>query len=108
MLRREASMSTFLGAGVAIPHGTFDDKGLVCRTSVSVVQVPAGVEWEPGEQVYLVIGIAACSDEHVDLLQRLAELVEDESLVRRLIESSDPLAVVDCLETPPTRRSTGD
>jgi mannitol PTS system EIIA component len=108
MLHREASMSTFLGAGVAIPHGTFDDKVLVYRTCVSVVQVPAGVEWEPGEQVYLVVGIAACSDEHVDLLQRLAEVIEDESLVRRLIDATDPLAVVECLDAPLACRRSGE
>jgi mannitol/fructose-specific phosphotransferase system IIA component len=104
MLRREASMSTYLGAGVAIPHGTFDDRELVKRTGISFVQVPAGIEWEPGETVRLVIGIAASADDHVDLLQRLAEVVEEERLVRRLVHASDPAAVVEILDPPDRSR----
>ena len=65
MLRRERSMSTFLGAGIAIPHGTFGDLPLVLHTGISVLQLPEGVDWEPGERVQLVIAIAARSDEHV-------------------------------------------
>ena len=97
MLARERTMSTYLGSGVAIPHGTFDEVGLIKRTGISVVQVPAGVEWEPGERAYVVVGIAAVGDEHVDLLSRLAEVVEDEALTRSLIEATDPAAVVACL-----------
>ena len=97
MQARERTMSTYLGSGVAIPHGTFDEVGLIKRTGISVVQVPAGVEWEPGERAYVVVGIAAVGDEHVDLLSRLAEVVEDEALTRSLIEATDPAAVVACL-----------
>ncbi|MGC3998611.1 MAG: PTS sugar transporter subunit IIA [Anaeromyxobacter sp.] len=100
MLAREQTMSTFLGSGVAIPHGQFGDKELVHRTGISVLQVPGGVEWEPGEQVYLVIGIAAQHDEHVDVLQRLAEVVEDEALIGSLRSATDPAAVVACLDQP--------
>jgi phosphocarrier protein FPr len=100
MLRREQTMSTFLGAGVAIPHGTFDEVGLVHRTAISVLQLREGVEWEEGEQVRLVIGIAARSDEHVAVLQRLAEVVEDEALVRRLVEATDAGFVVETLDRP--------
>jgi len=104
MLRREESMSTYLDAGVAIPHGTFEDRGLVRRTGISVLQVPRGVEWEPGERVCLVIGIAALSDDHVDLLQRLAEVVEDAELVRRLASASDPAVIVEILDPPAANR----
>jgi phosphocarrier protein FPr len=101
MEARERTMSTYLGSGVAIPHGTFDELGLVKRTGISVLQVPAGVEWEPGEKAYLVVGIAAIGDEHVELLSRLAQVVEDEALTRSIIEATDPAVVVECLNRAP-------
>lgn len=97
MHAREETMSTYLGSGVAIPHGTFDELGLIKRTGISVVQLPAGVEWEPGERAYVVVGIAAIGDEHVDLLSRLAEVVEDAALTRVLMAATDPAEVVSCL-----------
>ncbi len=101
MLARERTMSTYLGSGVAIPHGTFDELALVRRTGLSVLQVPEGVEWEDGEKAYLVVGIAAQGDEQVEVLQRLAEVIEDEALTRSLIEASDPALVVESLLRPP-------
>ena len=101
MHARERTMSTYLGSGVAIPHGTFDEIGLVQRTGISVLQVPAGVEWENGERAYLVIGIAAKGDEHVEVLQRLAEIVEDAALVSALIEAEDPVQIVESLGRSP-------
>ena len=101
MQAREQTMSTYLGAGVAIPHGTYDDLSLVHRTGISVLQVPGGVEWEPGEIAYLVVGIAARGDDHIDVLSRLGELIEDEAMTRRLVEAVDAATIVECL------RSTG-
>jgi len=97
MHAREQSMSTYLGFGVAIPHGTYQDLALVRRTAISVLQVPAGVEWEPGTIAYLVIAIAAVGDEHIDVLARLGEVVEDEAVMRRLREADDPATVIACL-----------
>lgn len=101
MHAREQTMSTYLGAGVAIPHGTHETLALVRRTAISVLQVPAGVEWEPGEIAYLVVGIAAVGDEHIDVLARLGEVVEDEAAMRGLIAATEPEAVVACLSGPP-------
>jgi phosphocarrier protein FPr len=104
MHTREQTMSTYLGSGVAIPHGTYDDLSLVHRTAISVLQVPGGVEWEPGEMAYLVVGIAAVGDDHMDVLARLGEVVEDEAITRSLFEATDPDAVVACLSA----RDPGD
>jgi mannitol/fructose-specific phosphotransferase system IIA component len=97
MQAREQTMSTYLGAGVAIPHGTHDTVALVHRTAISVLQVPQGVEWEPGEMAYLVVGIAAVGDEHIDVLARLGQVVEDEAVMRWLVAATEPAAVVACL-----------
>lgn len=93
MHARERTMSTYLGSGVAIPHGTLDDVRFIKRTGISVVQIPAGVEWEAGERAYLVVGIAAVGDEHVDVISRVAGLVEDRALAQALVAASDPTDV---------------
>ncbi|BBC42275.1 multiphosphoryl transfer protein [Photobacterium damselae subsp. piscicida] len=45
MLAREAQNSTFLGNGIAIPHGTTDTRELVKQTGVKVHHFPYGVDW---------------------------------------------------------------
>jgi phosphocarrier protein FPr len=94
MLAREQTMSTYLGNGVSIPHGEYDNREDIIQTGISVLQIPAGVEWEDGEKAYLVIGIAASSDEHVGVLASLAEVIEDEDMTRKLIETSDPTVIL--------------
>lgn len=97
MLAREQSMSTYLGNGVAIPHGEYDNRQHILKTGISVVQIPAGVEWEMGEMVHLVIGIAASSDEHVGVLTRLANVVEDDVALQILNQTHDPQIVFETL-----------
>lgn len=69
MLAREGQTSTFLGNGIAIPHGTLDTRAMVKKTGVQVFQFPQGIEWSEGNIAYVVIGIAARSDEHLALLR---------------------------------------
>ena len=97
MLAREDIMSTYLGNGVSIPHGQDENRADILQTGISVLQLPAGVEWEDGEKAYLVIGIAASSDEHVGVLANLAEVIEDEDMTQQLIETSDPALILDQL-----------
>jgi len=94
MLAREETMSTYLGNGVSIPHGQFDNRADILQTGISVLQIPAGVEWEDGEKAYLVIGIAASSDEHVGVLANLAEVIEDEDMTLALIQTTDPALIL--------------
>ncbi len=89
MLAREETMSTYLGNGVSIPHGQYENREDILQTGISVLQVPNGVEWEDGEKAYLVIGIAASSDEHVGVLANLAEVIEDEDLTQELSQTTD-------------------
>ena len=44
MAEREKAADTFLGAGVAIPHGKVEDKHCVRHDGIAVLQVPGGVE----------------------------------------------------------------
>jgi mannitol/fructose-specific phosphotransferase system IIA component len=79
ILEREGQISTYMGEGVAIPHGTDQSRALVRRTALGFIQYPDGVDWD-GETVYLCIPIAASGDEHVAVLSALAGiLVEPDS-----------------------------
>jgi mannitol PTS system EIIA component len=100
MLAREETMSTYIGNGVAIPHGQFGDRELIHSTGISVVQFPDGVAWNPDETAHLVIGIAAMADEHVGVLSNLAEVLEDEASAEQLIHTGDPLLIVERLSRP--------
>lgn len=100
MLAREQSMSTSMGNGVAIPHGIYENRDHILKTGLSVLQLPAGVDWDEDEKVYLVIGIAASSDEHVGVLANLAEVIDDEDKLAELLKTSDPEVVVNYLDAP--------
>ena len=99
LLRREEVENTFLGQGVAIPHGMVQDKHLVRRTGLAVLQVPAGVRWGDGEerQARLVVAIAAASDQHIAVLRRLTRLMRDEALMQRLATTADAGEIVRAL-----------
>ncbi len=97
MLARELTMSTSLGNGVAIPHGVYENRDHILKTGISVVQLVDGVDWEDGEKVYLVIGIAAVGDEHVGVLANLADVIDDEDNLADLLQTSDPDVIVNYL-----------
>jgi mannitol/fructose-specific phosphotransferase system IIA component len=90
MLTREQSMSTSLGNGVAIPHGMDENRVQVLKTGISVLQLTDGVEWDEGEKVSLIIGIASSSDEHVEVLSNLAEVVDDDEALAELLRTDNP------------------
>lgn len=99
MQERERTMSTYLGVGVSIPHGMYENYDDILDSGLSFLQLPEGVEWEEGEIVYVVIGIASSSDEHITVLQSLAEALEDDEKLEALIHSTDPKQVIEILET---------
>ncbi|WP_455816404.1 fused PTS fructose transporter subunit IIA/HPr protein [Pseudomonas cerasi] len=84
MLAREQQTSTYLGNGIAIPHGTTDTRDLVLKTGVQVFQFPQGIAWGEDQTAYVVIGIAAKSDEHLALLRQLTHVLSDDSVAEQL------------------------
>lgn len=98
MLAREALACTYLGSGIALPHGRFEDRTCVRRAGISFVRIPAGVEWDSGQAAHIVIGLAAAdNDEHLVLISNLAALLDEPLRVRELIETRDPALVVERL-----------
>ncbi|MFW0765085.1 fused PTS fructose transporter subunit IIA/HPr protein [Trabulsiella odontotermitis] len=84
MLAREQQTSTFLGNGIAIPHGTTDTRDQVLKTGVQVYQFPQGVTWGDDQVAYIAIGIAASSDEHLGLLRQLTHILSDDNVAEQL------------------------
>lgn len=98
LLRREQVATTWMGQGLAVPHGMVEDKGLVRRTGLAVLQVPAGVAWdEPGHTVRLVVAVAAASDQHIAVLRRLTRLMADGPRLQALMATADADEIVAAL-----------
>lgn len=101
LMNREQQGSTFLGQGIAIPHGTPETRDLVSTTGVRLMQFPEGVDWGDGQMVYLAIGIAAKSDEHLRLLQLLTRALGEEDLGQALREAKTPEDLLKLLQGAP-------
>jgi mannitol/fructose-specific phosphotransferase system IIA component len=87
MLAREQQISTFLGEGVAIPHGTNESREYIIRAALGFVQFPGGIDWG-GKTAYVLIPIASATDEHVSILASLAEVLMDSDSAERLRTTS--------------------
>ncbi|WP_411348814.1 PTS mannitol transporter subunit IICBA [Paenibacillus sp. WLX2291] len=88
MQEREKVATTYIGNGVAIPHGVGEAKKQIQTSGIVVLQYPNGVDFEGGK-AYLVIGIAGAGGEHLQILTKIAETIEDESVVHHLAKVTD-------------------
>lgn len=88
MQEREKLITTYMGMGVAIPHGTSQAKGTVKKTGIVFLQYPEGVDFGD-EKAQLVFGIAGIEDEHLDLLAKICEVLEDEEVLEKMKTTSD-------------------
>ena len=89
MQERERSVSTFMGNGLAIPHGTFETMDAVLGSGISVVRYDGGVDWG-GHPATFVVGIAGRDGEHLDILGQIAVLFSDADEVARLAAAATP------------------
>ena len=96
MLEREQSMSTSIGEGFAIPHGTDESRTLIRRTALSFAQFPAGVDWET-DRVFVCVGIAARDDAHLEILARLADIIIQSDLASQLRSAADEDVILSIL-----------
>jgi phosphocarrier protein FPr len=97
MLAREKQSSTYLGNGIAIPHGTTDTRSMVNSTGVIVHHYPQGVDWGDGNTIYLAIGIAAKSDEHLSILTQLTKVLSTDGVEDLLKNASKAETIVSLL-----------
>ncbi|MEK0315449.1 PTS sugar transporter subunit IIA [Cohnella sp. 56] len=99
MIERENSLSTYMGGGLAIPHGTSESKGTIKSTGLSIVQLPAGVDFGDGEKAHLVIGIAAVGDDHLDILTNVAMICSDDENMDRILVAKTPAEMIEIFES---------
>jgi mannitol/fructose-specific phosphotransferase system IIA component len=89
MLEREEAMSSYMGEGFALPHGTDASRAHVNRAAVAFLRFAAPVEWEDGEEALAAVAVAATSDEHIGVLASLARVLSDEDAAQRLRTTDD-------------------
>ncbi len=88
MLQREKLTTTYMGMGVAIPHGTSEKKETVKKTGVVMLQYPEGVDFGD-EKAYLIFGIAGVGDEHLELLSHICDILEEEETLETMKSTKD-------------------
>ncbi len=88
MLAREEVVTTYMGLGVAIPHGTSEAKSAVKRTGLVCMQYPGGVDFGD-EPAQLIFGLACKGGEHVDMLAAIADILENDEKLEELKSTKD-------------------
>ena len=90
MIERERTVSTFIGEGVAIPHGTDEARSLVRKTTLGFLQFPDGIDWD-GNDVRVCVAIAAKGNEHMAVLSGLAQILmePEQAEALRVVEHVD-------------------
>jgi PTS system mannitol-specific IIA component len=88
MLEREASVSTYMGNFLAIPHGTNEAKDAITRSALSLVRYENPIDWD-GDEVRFAVGIAGLNNEHLEILSKIAIVFSDEDEVAKLVNAAD-------------------
>lgn len=99
MIERENSLSTYMGAGLAIPHGTNESKSSIKSTGLSIVQVPAGVDFGEGNTAQLIIGIAAVGNDHLDILTSVAMICSDDDSMELILKAATAEEMIQIFES---------
>ena len=84
MRKRETEVTTYIGNGIAIPHGTSQYVKHIKKSGIVVLQYPKGVDFGEGNIAYILIGIAGRDDEHLEILSSIALVCQDEKNVSKL------------------------
>ena len=105
LIQREKLGSTGVGNGIAIPHGKLVklDKlfGLFARLE-RPVDFDA-LDGQPVDLVFLLLAPEAAGADHLKALARVARLLRDPDVARKLRESRDAEALFAVLTLPPTQ-----
>ncbi|AFI86432.1 PTS mannitol transporter subunit IICBA [Aggregatibacter actinomycetemcomitans] len=91
MFEREKLVSTYLGEGVAVPHGTIEAKDAVLKTGIVVCQYPEGVRFTGEEDgiAKLVVGIAAKNNEHIQVVSAITNALDSDEAIELLTTTND-------------------
>ena len=97
MKAREDMLTTYIGNGVAIPHGVGEAKDTIIESGISVAQFPKGVDFGEGNMAYIVVGIAGKDNDHLNILANIATVCEDKVQVEKLVKAKTPKEIYDML-----------
>ena len=98
MKAREDEVTTYMGNGVAIPHGMNEYKKDIIASGIVIAQYPEGVDFGSGNIAYVVIGIAGKGEEHMEILSKIALTVQYEENVERLRVAKTPEEVISIID----------
>lgn len=96
MFQREKVFSTYLGMGVAIPHGEKSFESSIKKPGIVLLQIKDGVDFGD-EKAYLIFGIAGKGENHIKILSDIALIIEDKNNVKKLINSSSKSDIIDII-----------
>lgn len=88
MLEREELVTTYIGMGLAIPHGTTHGDDVIHKTGIVLLQYPDGIQFGD-EKAQLVIGIAGKGGEHMEVLSKICLALEDETVLNKMKTTND-------------------
>lgn len=94
MIERDQVSTTYIGNKVAIPHGTEDAKEAVEDTGLSIVITKDSVSFD-GNDVNILIGIAAKGNEHLEILSKIAIVCSNEENIERIIHAKSKQEIID-------------
>ncbi|WP_395639853.1 PTS sugar transporter subunit IIA [Pseudolysinimonas sp.] len=97
MFDREASVSTYMGNLLAIPHGTNEAKDGIISSALAVIRYDQPIDWN-GNPVRYVVGIAGKGDDHLGILSGIAIAFSDEATVEKLGAASTPQEFADLID----------
>lgn len=97
MKKREDEITTYIGNGIAIPHGTSEYIGHIKKSGIVVVQYPEGVDFGDGNMAYILIGIAGRNDEHLEILSAIAIVCQEEQNVTMLRNAATKEEIISIL-----------
>lgn len=98
MIEREEIVSTYMGGGLAIPHGTKEAKSMVSSTGLSIVRFPEGVDFGGDEPAFIVIGIAAAGGDHMEILTNVAMIFTEDESIERVMNASSEEEILEIFE----------
>ncbi|MDD3224459.1 MAG: PTS sugar transporter subunit IIA [Clostridium sp.] len=98
MKAREEEVTTYMGNGVAIPHGMNEYKKQILDTGIVIIQYPNGVDFGDGNIAYVVIGIAGIGDAHMEILSNIALTVQYEENVEKLRKAKTKKEIISIIE----------
>ncbi|MCJ8008587.1 PTS sugar transporter subunit IIA [Lederbergia wuyishanensis] len=97
MIERDEMISTYMGHGIAIPHGTEEAKKDVIHSGITVIQVPEGVDFN-GQKAYLIFGIAGKDGAHLKMLSQIAVICSDSNNIEKMVRANNVKEIIRILD----------